>query len=75
MACGGDVRTNIGLRAVVVMLVSRCGEYPCECKKDIRGKFARGRRSVVYRAGDVERGGSVVECRTRNRESPGSNPL
>ena len=23
----------------------------------------------------VERGGSVVECRTRNRESPGSNPL
>ena len=24
---------------------------------------------------DVERGSSVVECRTRNRESPGSNPL
>ena len=23
----------------------------------------------------VERGSSVVECRTRNRESPGSNPL
>ena len=23
----------------------------------------------------LERGGSVVECRTRNRESPGSNPL
>ena len=23
----------------------------------------------------VERGGSVVECLTRNRESPGSNPL
>ena len=22
----------------------------------------------------VERGSSVVECRTRNRESPGSNP-
>ena len=24
-----------------VMLVSHCGEYPCECKKYIRGKFAR----------------------------------
>ena len=24
--------------------------------------------------GCVERGSSVVECRTRNRESPGSNP-
>ena len=23
----------------------------------------------------VERGSSVVECRTRNRERPGSNPL
>ena len=23
----------------------------------------------------MERGSSVVECRTRNRESPGSNPL
>ena len=24
------------------MLLSHCGEYPCECKKiDIRGKFAR----------------------------------
>ena len=23
----------------------------------------------------VERGSSVLECRTRNRESPGSNPL
>ena len=23
----------------------------------------------------VEHGSSVVECRTRNRESPGSNPL
>ena len=25
--------------------------------------------------GYLERGGSVVGCRTRNRESPGSNPL
>ena len=23
----------------------------------------------------LERGSSVLECRTRNRESPGSNPL
>ena len=28
--------------------------------------------TIVYY---MERGGSVVECRTRNRESPGSNPL
>ena len=26
-------------------------------------------------ARDVERGSSVVECQTRNRESPGLNPL
>ena len=29
---------------------------------------------VTHNVG-VERGGSAVECRTRNRESPGSNPL
>ena len=27
-----------------------------------------------YRQANVERGSSVVECRTRNRVSPGSNP-
>ena len=31
---------------------------------------------VVLAGGHLmKRGGSVVECRTRNRESPGSNPL
>ena len=28
----------------------------------------------VFRPSNVERSSSVVECRTRNRESPGSNP-
>ena len=30
---------------------------------------------VLPATSSVERGSSVVECRTRNRESPGSNPL
>ena len=31
--------------------------------------------NVELRLPNVERGSSVVECRTRNRESPGSNPI
>ena len=39
-------------------------------------KIAFIQHSAVYlHSVIVERGGSVVECRTRNRESPGSNPL
>ena len=38
-------------------------------------KFTSVNKYIYISENIVERGSSVVECRTRNRESPGSNPL
>ena len=47
-------------------------QYEKICIKNISKQFPRG--SFHGNGGHIERGSSVVERRTRNRESPGSNP-
>ena len=39
-----------------------------------KGTFQKPATMKVYRVCSMERGSSAVECRTRNQESPGSNP-
>ena len=48
---------------------------PRQSSKQFSDSMLCAHLNWVFTVPDVERGSSVVECRTRNRESPGSNPL
>ena len=78
MAGAKDARTRRPTRPV---MTKKQGIHALENNKDTDNQselyFDQLEINSVGTAGStgVERGSSVVECRTRNRESPGSNPL
>ena len=44
-------------------------------EQEMKLKYSVLQHAALREHDGVERGSSVVECRTRNRESPGLNPL